>query len=79
MSNYYMSDHTPVGGSGVSPKGNGYSHCQSTWRRVNTGSGDEGLTSSPKNEVRKAFSSLCVSRNWFDQDCGAGSFLELSQ
>lgn len=26
MSNYYMSDHTPVGGGGISPKGNGYSH-----------------------------------------------------
>lgn len=55
MSNYSMSDHTPVGGGGVSPKGNGCSHCQSSWRRVNTGSGNEGLTSRPKNEVRENF------------------------
>lgn len=56
----YVRPH-PYGWGEVSPEGNGCYHCQSSWRRVSTGSGKEGSDKqSWEWSQGKIFSSLCI-------------------
>lgn len=60
MSNYCTSNHTPVGGGGVSLKGMDVPAVNHPREGSILGQEMRALTSSPKNEVRKKLSSLSL-------------------